>query len=520
MIGGLHHLAFGPVGPVAAGLFGALGCLMAIVLMARARRTTGGRRLRLVAYATTAIAGPGIWLPALIGVLGVEVENSVVRLGAIGLALSFAAALGVSAAAMLMLCYVRPRAVQVMGVALLLTGALAGTSYLMLESVATGGEVIYTRSESAVALGAGAVVAIGLAIAFAFARNLRWALVAAGGLGLGVSALGVLAASTMAVRPWAEGFTAADAVVGLAPLQVGVAAVVLGGVVTALLWYFSLGTSTRRDLSVDFGSEPDADHIEPWIIEQVRARVALSTTAAPQTAVPRPAGSSAWAQATVAVRSLPVAGTSIVGAFVGRRAGDAMAYAARPMHPAVTADLVTPDRVELASPVSPGPAFPAAPVSPAGVPVSPAVVPVSPDGLHVDADVAAAGPASGEGVPWNASTIWRRVPGWGEPDASRSLLTPRPGDGAVTAVPATSGSRGSADARRQPSWWDQRERDYDPEHNEPKPGVRGRATNRRHGQPPTRTADDGSGAYRLVPVVGIDREVQDEAPPPLPRRIR
>ena len=79
-MGDLRMLTTGPVSPVVATIFAGLGCLLSILLLTRARQHTGWRRVRLVTYAIPALALPAIFLPALVTVLGMRVEGSVLLL--------------------------------------------------------------------------------------------------------------------------------------------------------------------------------------------------------------------------------------------------------------------------------------------------------------------------------------------------------------------------------------------------------------------------------------------------------
>ncbi len=53
---------------------------------------------------------------------------------------------------------------------------------------------------------------------------------------------------------------------------------VLGTVLTAMMWFFTVGTATGRDLRAIFDPLDDANQIEPWMIEHVTAQIALTTT--------------------------------------------------------------------------------------------------------------------------------------------------------------------------------------------------------------------------------------------------
>jgi hypothetical protein len=49
---------------------------------------------------------------------------------------------------------------------------------------------------------------------------------------------------------------------------------VFGGVLIAMLWFFTVGTSTTRDLRAIFSASDHSGQIEPWIIDAVVRRVA------------------------------------------------------------------------------------------------------------------------------------------------------------------------------------------------------------------------------------------------------
>ena len=89
-MGDLHALTTGPVSPAVATIFAALGGLLSILLLTRARRHTGWRRVRLVTYAIPALALPAVVLPALMTVLALRVDGSVLLLAPIPLGATIA----------------------------------------------------------------------------------------------------------------------------------------------------------------------------------------------------------------------------------------------------------------------------------------------------------------------------------------------------------------------------------------------------------------------------------------------
>jgi NO-binding membrane sensor protein with MHYT domain len=491
MLGELHFVALGPVTPLVSLLFATWGCLLGIVLAARARRCTGWRRARLVAYATAAVAGAGIWQPALVGVLGLRVEGSVVRLAPEGLAMSLGVAVGATMLALLLVCYGSPTplrpgratwVLRLIGAGLLFAGGVAGCAHLMVASLTTGGQIAYRTPLAIAAAGVAAASAVGLTRAVAATRSLRGAVGSAVLLGVSLTTIHLAAAASLQVRSSPAGPIPANEVTGLSPMRIGAPAVVVGGFLIALMWYFSVGTATRRDLSLTFDANADADQIEPWMIDQVRARVALSSTAHPA----RPStASSLWAQHTVAVRSIPIVGGAVASAF----AGAGRAAGSRSSRPGT-------EHVPPAQGEGGGPAIPA-PVAPPMWPLAPAA-PVEPD----------TPPAAHPGA--------RPVPGWGVPGASRSVLAAPTGRDEQEPVP--SGQRtGPRWDRARPA--NERRRDWDSrdtmEQNEKRAGKRGRATNNRQSQLPRRVVSAPppapvSPAPPLVPVVG-EQSPADEA---------
>lgn len=419
MLGDLHDLALGPVTPAVASIFAALGCLLGAILAARARTCTGGSRLRYVAYATISVAGAGIWMPAVVATLGLQVDGSVVRLDPRWLGLSLVAAIAATAIALVLLCYGRRRADRLIAGAIVLVSAIAASAELMLRSVATGGRVTDTMPYTGMGLGVAAGAAVLLSLLLGAAPSLRRATLMSLAAGLSLTAVHVVAAAGLTVGPGADGTIPADEVGGLAPLRFGLPAVVMGGVLMAMMWYFTVGTATRRDLSLVF-DPAGADQIDPWMVEQVRSRVALSSTAF--AAVPG-WGGDVWAEATVAVRSIPLLGGSAASAF----SQGVRDYRAQP-RPEPTPTAL--DRDDAEPPTTDWPAEP----------------------------------------PTLDSPQWRPIPGWDVENADRSVLTPAP--------------EGTA---RSASHWDELDRSHPLERNEQRAVTRPRATNSRQGDFPSRS---------------------------------
>jgi hypothetical protein len=458
MLGDLHSFALGPITPILALIFATLGCLLGILLAARARQYTAWRRARFVAYATLSVAGAGLWQPAFIALLGLRINGSVIRVDLRTLGLALVAGMAASTFALLLLCYGRTGVLRVVGGGLLLAAGVAGTGFLILESVATGGEVGYQRTLAAAALGSALTIGVGLAWAFGMTRTLRSAVWGAVLLGIALTAAQLAGTASLKVVPGLGGPIPADQVPGLAMMRLGVPAIVVGGALTAMMWYFSVGTATLRDLRLIFRPQSDADHIEPWMIEQVRARVALSSTAF----TPTPGWArNVWSESTVAVRSIPLVGGAVASAF--SRARDAAA-----LHAAGAFSAGASTTGPLASPSLFG---------------------------STTAESPAAG-EPGESEQPETAPAWRPVPGWGVTGANRS---PAPGSS---------------------SWWDPH--GWEPaERNEAPVAPPGRATNSRQGPLPTRTPAPTAGEPQLV-AAATDQESAPASSPngsyALPRR--
>jgi len=307
----MHDLTLGPVSPIVALLFAALGALLGILLATRARRCTGGRRARLVAYATVAVAVPAVWLPALVAIMALRVDASVLLLAPVPIVTSLAAALVGTGASVLLLCCGRSsRTDRILSAGILLVGTIAGTGFLLLHGLRTGGEVTFRAPFAAAALGLAAITGLALTGALAVTPTLRAALIVSGVVGALLSACQHLATVSLTVRPGPQGPVPAYDVTGITPLAFGLPAVVLCGALIAMIWYFTVGAATSRDLHRTFQRGDQTEHIEPSMVAQVRARVSLSSTAFAAAGI-----GELWAQTTMPMRAIPLYGGGITGAF-------------------------------------------------------------------------------------------------------------------------------------------------------------------------------------------------------------
>jgi NO-binding membrane sensor protein with MHYT domain len=327
-VGDLHTLTTGPVSPIVATIFAALGCLLSILLLTRARQRTGWRRVRLVTYAIPGLALPALVLPALVTVLALRVDGSVLLLVPEPLGYSLAAAAGGTVPALVVLCFGRPGFLRQVLAGILLVAAIGGTGLFLGASLTTTLPIGIRPLPTGLALGLASVTGFGLATALAATRSLRRAVGTATLLGLSLAAVYHVAAIGLTLRPTPDGPIPASDVVGLEPQRVGLPAVAVIAVVLTFTWYFTLGTATMRDLRRTFEPDADAEEIEPWMIEQVRRRVAHTSTAS----VPVPAWPDDWDrdEPTVAIHAVAIVGRGAARA-IGHRA-----HAALPASPGAT----------------------------------------------------------------------------------------------------------------------------------------------------------------------------------------
>src|SRR5262249_34220223 len=130
--------------------------------------------------------------------------------------------------------------------------------------------------------------------------------------GIGVCALQYVALYSARVDV-ATGRPDPAGVQGAGTMMVAMLALLFGSAVLAMLWFFSVGSATRRDLHAIFEGV-SVDQSEPWMIEEVTARIALSPeqTTVPDSAaaavVRRPPGPRPTPGIFPAWRSMPVWG--------------------------------------------------------------------------------------------------------------------------------------------------------------------------------------------------------------------
>jgi NO-binding membrane sensor protein with MHYT domain len=272
----VHHFAFGPVTPVIAAISAFLGCLLGIVLTIKAQKYHGRRKVRLLLYGSVAIGVTGVWQANVLAMLGLDVPATVVRYDPRWVLASLGVALATAIAGLFIASYGRIGFVRLLLAGALLGGGVAGANYALLLSLRVGGEITYPMALMPLAVALAMGVASALLRFLVGTRRLGSALMAAAGMGVAICAVHYVAEAAVAVRVGATDLGGAD--MGVDPMQIALPTMVLGGVLIVMMWFFTVGTATRRDLRAIFDPLDDVGQIEPWMIEEVTARVALTPT--------------------------------------------------------------------------------------------------------------------------------------------------------------------------------------------------------------------------------------------------
>ncbi len=275
MVAEVSHFAFGPVSPILALLFATLGCLLSIVLATRSQKFTGRRRVRLLLYASISLGVTGIWQSKVVALLGLDVPDTILRYDPALVAASLVTALVASAGGMFLLGFGRAEFWRLVGAGVLLGGAVVGTHTLLMRSINVGGTVTFKVPMVLVSVALAIGVATALLSFMVGTRGLRPAFGAAAGTGLAICAAHYVGEAAIEVNLSADAVAGAT---GLGWLPVALITLVLGTALIAMMWFFTVGTATRRDLHAIFDPLDDSGQIDPWMIEQVTARIALTTT--------------------------------------------------------------------------------------------------------------------------------------------------------------------------------------------------------------------------------------------------
>jgi NO-binding membrane sensor protein with MHYT domain len=272
----VRHFTFGPVSPVLAVVSATLGCLLGIILMTKAQKVSGGRRVRLLTYATVAIAVTAVWQSNVLALIGLDVPGTTLRLEPMRILVSLGLAIASVGAGLFLVSYGGAGPFRLVAAGGLIGLGMAGAHVLIVGAVRLGGVVTYDQS----------LLLASVVMAMVVACALLWFVLSLRGLGPAIAAAFACALAIVSVHYVGEyavgvhsgpvpGLLPAPAT-GLAPLTVAMPTLVLGGVLSAMLWFFSVGTSTTRDLRSVFSPGEHSGQIEPWVIAAVTRRVATA----------------------------------------------------------------------------------------------------------------------------------------------------------------------------------------------------------------------------------------------------
>jgi NO-binding membrane sensor protein with MHYT domain len=269
----VNQFNYGMLNPLFASGISALSCLLGLILATQALGARGRSRLRLLVYASIAFGGGAIWVAEVVGFLGFSVPDSLLRYAPAPLAASFGTAVIGAGAGLTIACTGRTRFVRLLFAGALIAAAMAGSHELLLQSIRVGGTIsvppdVLGASVLAAAVTAGITVTLLVAV-----RRLWVALVASALLGVAITVTHYLTMTGVGVRLG----VAHAAIDGLTPILLFAAVILFSTTVLALLWFFGAGAATRRDLQAIFASTHRPAEIEPRMIEEVTARIALGT---------------------------------------------------------------------------------------------------------------------------------------------------------------------------------------------------------------------------------------------------
>jgi NO-binding membrane sensor protein with MHYT domain len=268
----VNQFAYGWVYPILADGVSVSSILLGLIVATKAKGRVGRTRVRLLGYGAVAVGGVGVWLTQLVTTLvGLHVSNVVMRYDPARLAISLGCAVFAVAAGLVLLCCRTLRGVGVLTATGLLTAGILAGSFGGLWSLRFSGTADFEFGHAMAAL-ATATIAAGTLVWFLLGRRrgLQSAAVSATVVAAALAGTHYLATAGMQVVPSLD----LPRVPGLGAAMLLPPVVLLGSLITAMLWYFTVGAATRDDLRALFVNPQDSIEIEPWVIADIRARIA------------------------------------------------------------------------------------------------------------------------------------------------------------------------------------------------------------------------------------------------------
>jgi NO-binding membrane sensor protein with MHYT domain len=307
----LNLFAYGWINPTLALATSTLGCLLAILLAIKARGRAGRERGRLVVYATVALGGIGVFEAHFLAILGFGLRDGSVHYALLTMLVSLGAAMVPIGAGLFLVSLDRPGAEPLMTASALIGIGVTAGHYVAVNGVRGTGYLYY---EPVRFIGSVAIAMLaGMATMWFIvsARGLRSAVLGALIAGAGICGMHYAAMSTLGAQPsLLVAVNGSERASGLPPMALIGPAVLLGVGAISMLWYFTVGTSTVREMKAFFENSEHPVEIEPWLIEEVTKRVALGYATPDSPLVPNGAA----AHATTAGDIIPNVTTQAITA--------------------------------------------------------------------------------------------------------------------------------------------------------------------------------------------------------------
>ncbi|WP_084007936.1 MHYT domain-containing protein [Planomonospora sphaerica] len=152
----VDHFSYGLVTPVLAYLMSGVGCMLGLMLTAKARTAEGPARARWLIGGALSIGGTGIWVMHFVAMMGFSVDGAQIRYDVPLTVGSAVLAIAVVGAGLFMVSYGGPRIAALLGGGLLTGLGVAGMHYLGMAAMNMPAHVSYDP----VLVGASAAIAI------------------------------------------------------------------------------------------------------------------------------------------------------------------------------------------------------------------------------------------------------------------------------------------------------------------------------------------------------------------------
>ncbi|GAA3445666.1 MHYT domain-containing protein [Planomonospora venezuelensis] len=270
----VDHFSSGLLTPSLAYLVSSIGCMLGLMLTARARAATGAARARWLTGGALSIGGTGIWVMHFVAMMGFSVGGAQIRYDVPLTAGSAVLAIVVVGAGLFLVSRGDARTVPLLGGGLLTGLGVAGMHYLGMAAMNMSAHVSYDP----VLVGASAAIAVAAStVALWFTMRVR-GVAATGGaaliMGVAVCGMHYTGMFAMDVRPTVslvpiEGARGIDF---LLPLLALVSLISLGLLLAAIL------SPSEREMQVD-----------AELMARLEEQQTGSFAAVPRTALPAPA---------------------------------------------------------------------------------------------------------------------------------------------------------------------------------------------------------------------------------------